>query len=75
MASHRWLAESRDPENKGVIAAIHPWETGRDNCPDWDMGLKTLRSQKELESYARRDIMHVENQQRPTKQEYDKYIR
>ena len=74
MASHRWFMESRDPENKGVIATVHPWETGRDNCPDWDMGLKNVEVPDELESYTRRDTMHVENQQRPTQIEYDKYM-
>ena len=74
MASHRWFMDSRDPVNKGVIAAIHPWETGRDNCPDWDMGLKNVEVPKELESYARRDIIHVDTEQRPTKVEYDKYM-
>ncbi len=74
MASHRWFMESRDPKNRGVIATVHPWETGRDNCPDWDVGLKNVQVPDELESYTRRDTMHVEMQQRPTQLEYDKYM-
>ena len=74
MASHRWFLDSRDPYKKGIIAAVHPWETGRDNCPDWDMGLNNVAIPMELEAYVRRDTLHVEKEQRPTQQEYDKYM-
>src|SRR5688500_16910364 len=36
MAWHRWFARVRDPLGKGLVVATHPWETGRDNCPEWD---------------------------------------
>ena len=74
MASHRWFMDERDPVDKGIIATVHPWETGRDNCPDWDLGLSNVEVPEELESYIRRDTTHVETEQRPTQQEYDKYM-
>jgi hypothetical protein len=74
MASHRWFMDARDPVDKGIIATVHPWETGRDNCPDWDLGLSNVEVPAELESYIRRDTTHVETEQRPTQQEYDKYM-
>jgi hypothetical protein len=33
MAWHRWWHEMRDPDGTGVVGIIHPWESGRDNCP------------------------------------------
>ena len=35
-AWHEWFHRARDPEGLGVIAVTHPWESGRDNLPDWD---------------------------------------
>jgi hypothetical protein len=31
-----WFRDNRDPEKRGVAVAVHPWETGRDNAPEWD---------------------------------------
>ena len=38
-ASHRWWHETRDPDGTGLVTVVHPWETGRDNSPDWDAPL------------------------------------
>ena len=35
-AWHRWFYDSRDPRREGLVAIIHPWESGRDNSIDWD---------------------------------------
>lgn len=35
LAYHQWLYRQRDPEGDGLVALIHPWETGMDNTPDW----------------------------------------
>ena len=37
VAWHRWWHRHRCAS--GVAAVTHPWESGRDNCPDWDVGL------------------------------------
>ncbi|MGH8235577.1 MAG: MGH1-like glycoside hydrolase domain-containing protein, partial [Steroidobacteraceae bacterium] len=36
LAWHRWFARVRDPLGKGIVIAMHPWESGRDNSPEWD---------------------------------------
>ena len=74
MSYHRWFANNRDPQKTGVIGIIHPWESGRDNCPDWDIGLKNVSIPKDLMNYKRRDTSHVDIDQRPTKEQYDKFI-
>jgi glycogen debranching enzyme len=35
-ASHRFFHEQRDPNNYGLVAVAHPWESGLDNSPAWD---------------------------------------
>ena len=29
--NHRWWASARDPGDSGLVATLHPWETGMDN--------------------------------------------
>ncbi len=74
MAYHRWFCNARDPQGKGVIGIIHPWESGRDNCPDWDIGMKGITVPDNLMSYARRDISYVDSDQRPSQAQYDRFI-
>ena len=33
------VARDRDPDGTGLVTVVHPWETGRDNSPDWDAPL------------------------------------
>ena len=74
MAYHRWFINARDPDNRGVISIVHPWESGRDNCPDWDIGMQNIVIPNNLERYTRRDIHHVNSNQRPTQEQYDRFI-
>ncbi len=39
-AWHRWFYANRDPGGTGLVAIIHPWESGRDNSIDWDDALR-----------------------------------
>ena len=39
LAYHRWLYRARDPEGTGLVAILHPWESGMDNSPQWDDAL------------------------------------
>ena len=71
---HRWWHDCRTPDGLGVVCTVHPWETGRDNCPDWKIGLGHMAIDPELEAYQRKDIEHANPAQRPTQEEYDKYI-
>ena len=42
MKYHIWYVTNRDPHNKGLISIFHPWESGRDNSPDWDEALNNI---------------------------------
>lgn len=70
---HSWYHTCRDPENTGLVVTYHPWETGRDNCPDWDDALMAVPV-KEKGDYVRRDTDHVDPEQRPGADEYDRYM-
>lgn len=74
MAYHRWFCAARDPQQTGVIGIIHPWESGRDNCPDWDIGMNNIVVPDNLERYTRRDTTHIDSEQRPTQEQYDRFI-
>ena len=52
-ASHRWWHEVRDPEGTGLVTVTHPWETGRDNAPDWDRPRRASRPASMWRPFAR----------------------
>jgi hypothetical protein len=65
MAWHRWFAQVRDPLGKGVVIAVHPWETGRDNSPEWDAPSRAIDTSR-VGEYTRRDTTHLDQSMRPT---------
>ena len=72
VAYHRWWYRERDPDDTGLIVSYHPWESGMDNSPAWDEPLSRV---PEVDwSYERRDLGHVDSDQRPHKPEYDRYL-
>ena len=74
MKWHEWWHEYRTPDGMDVVCTVHPWETGRDNCPDWKIGLQNMQTDPDLEPYQRKDIQHANPSERPSQDEYDKYI-
>lgn len=72
-AWHRWFFNSRDPEASGLVAIIHPWESGRDNSIDWDAALARVPTEG-VEPFTRRDIQHANPAHRPTHAQYERYI-
>ncbi len=70
---HRWLHTARDPDRLGIIAIAHPWESGRDNLPDWDLPMAQVDISG-VGEYHRRDTAHVEAAMRPQKADYDRYL-
>ncbi|MFK7879035.1 MGH1-like glycoside hydrolase domain-containing protein [Roseobacter sp.] len=68
---HRWWHVARCTHGPAAIA--HPWESGRDNCPDWDIGMAGVDGTG-VSPYTRRDTGHVDPDMRPTKEDYDRYI-
>ncbi len=74
LAWHAWFHSARDPEGRGFVATVHPWETGMDNSPAWDAPLAAVTPPPDLAPYERRDLAHVDAAQRPTREEYDRYM-
>lgn len=73
LAWHRWFAAFRDPDRRGVVVTTHPWETGRDNSPEWDVPGEPI-DVSDVGDYVRRDTGHLDAKMRPTKLEYDRYL-
>ena len=71
-AWHRWFMEWRLDE--GAVCVTHPWEAGRDNAPDWDGAMKGINAD-DVGEYTRRDTSHVNPSMRPTKYDYDRYLK
>ncbi|QMU66769.1 MAG: glycoside hydrolase [Flavobacteriaceae bacterium] len=71
-ANHLYLYQNRDPQNEGLVYIYHNWESGTDNSPIWDDVWKTMNPPEY--SFERRDTMHVDTSERPSKREYDYYL-
>jgi glycogen debranching enzyme len=74
VAQNAYLRERR---TVGELAAVvHPWETGLDNSPAWDVPLHAVASDLLLfQTYTRRDLDHARASERPTDEDYSRYIR
>ncbi|MFK8084088.1 MAG: amylo-alpha-1,6-glucosidase [Granulosicoccus sp.] len=70
---HEWFHNHRDPEGTGLVALIHPWESGRDNSVDWDAAFDRVPT-NDVQPYQRRDLQHADAAHRPTTAQYDRYI-
>jgi Trehalase len=73
MSYHRWFRDVRDLDGRGVVVTVHPWETGRDNAPEWDAPGEPI-DVSGVGDYTRRDTGHLDHKMRPTKLEYDRYL-
>jgi len=74
LSYHRWFHRDRTPNGFPAIATVHPWESGRDNCPDWETGLDAMTVDPDLGAYKRRDNIHSDTAQRPSDHQYDCYL-
>ncbi len=72
-ASHRWWHEVRDPDATGLVTIVHPWETGRDNSPEWDQPLANVTPRLDI-SVLRKDKTHVNASERPTDDFYNRVM-
>lgn len=70
---HRWLYEARDPDKTGLVAILHPWESGMDNSPLWDGPLSRIKPVA-VPTFKRRDLNHVNAAHRPLDEDYVRYI-
>lgn len=72
-AWHEWFYRCRDPEGTGLVAIIHPWESGRDNSVDWDDAFERVPTDG-VQPFQRRDTQHANPDHRPTQAQYERYI-
>jgi hypothetical protein len=72
LAWHRWFAQMRDPSGEGLALIVHPWESGRDNSPEWDRPTRKIDT-SQIGPYERRDTHHLDASIRPTRLDYDRY--
>ena len=70
---HEWFFRCRDPEGTGLVAILHPWESGRDNSVDWDDALARVPNSG-ISPFVRRDTKHADPDHRPTQDQYRRFI-
>lgn len=74
-AWHHYLLGERDPARIGLSAIVHPWESGLDNSPAWEVLLADLTIPSgALPAYERRDLVHANAADRPTDAAYDRFV-
>jgi hypothetical protein len=67
-----WIVRARmGPHGASVI--VHPWESGMDNSPSWDEPLQAVPEATD-DHIDRRDVATVAADERPSQQEYRKYL-
>jgi len=71
LAWHRWFFENRNED--GMIVVNHPWESGRDNAPEWDEAMQNVDISG-VGEYTRNDLGHVDPHMRPQKADYDRFM-
>lgn len=73
--SHRFFYHYRDPHREGLCFIYHPWESGRDNSPLWDDSMRRIRiDYDKLPKYTRKDTTLADAAERPTTEQYDRYV-
>ena len=72
---HEFLYTYRDVENEGLFFIFHPWESGRDNSPIWDIPLNGIDlASATIPAYTRKDTAISDASERPTQDQYDRYV-
>ncbi|MFO1151265.1 MAG: trehalase family glycosidase [Alsobacter sp.] len=72
-AWHRWWSDTRDQRELGIVCSVHPWESGRDNSPEWDSPLESLVPTVHVAA-LRQDNKRVDPSERPTDLFYDRVM-
>ena len=74
IASHQYLYDFRDPYKEGLVYIHHNWESA-DNSPVWDDSLARIKLTEARDvSSLRRDLKVADASQRPTNDNYNRYI-
>ena len=73
VAWHGYLRDRRTLGGGGLVAIVHPWESGMDNSPAWDRALARV-TPAPAGSFTRRDTDHAADADRPTDLDYGRYV-
>ncbi|MEV5967022.1 hypothetical protein AB0L70_34950 [Kribbella sp. NPDC051952] len=73
VAWHGYLRDRRTLGDAGLVAIVHPWESGMDNSPAWDSPLARV-TPAPAGSFVRRDTDHAAAGDRPTDLDYGRYV-
>jgi hypothetical protein len=74
-AWHDYLYRERDPDDDGLVAIRHPWESGMDDSPAWDTPLAAIEIEPgAVPPYPRKDLTMARAEERPTAAAYDQYV-
>jgi glycogen debranching enzyme len=72
---HAYLYRERTRGSDGLVEIWHPWESGMDNSPLWDEALARIdAAPDEIPEYQRVDVELADPAERPTDDEYDRYV-
>ena len=76
VAQNAYLRRCRTARGSELAFAVHPWETGMDNSPAWDSPLAAVPADLAVfDTHTRRDLAHAGDDERPTDEDYARYIR
>jgi hypothetical protein len=70
---HSYLSRRRNRGASGLASIVHPWESGTDNSPLWDLAMKRVPSECRT-PLERPDLQHADAGERPSQKEYAKYF-
>lgn len=74
-AWHGYLYRERTRDGGGLVEIWHPWESGMDNSPLWDLAMERLSpAPGEMPPYQRLDLVQAPAEERPTDAQYDRYV-
>ena len=73
LAWHRWWHRARDPRQRGLVAIVHPWESGTDDAPRFDAAL-TRVVPRPVADFQRGDRTHVAAAERPSDDDYARFV-
>ena len=72
-SSHLFFEQQRDPLSWGLVSVAHPWESGLDNSPAWDLPMNAIDPNR-APPFKRVDQAKVADpSMRPTDEEYKRY--
>lgn len=73
--SHEYIFKNRVRSGSALAYIVHPWESGLDNSPFWDEPLARIPVDATLWTrFERRDVEKISSEQRPSDDDYSRYI-